>query len=237
VFAKKNAEKEPAYLTQMPLGSTANRGDSGARISFGISRRAPRRLRACYAPRYGSWMRLSALREQLSQYRPTDDSEESFAARMMALTQAPEACARSHFAPGHFTASAFVLSPDRRELVLIHHRKLGLWLQPGGHIDEADRDWKAQRGARSEKKSASARLRTLTSGGLFDLDIHAIPPHKQEPAHEHFDVRFAFLAGTRDFTRSEEVADVRWVLLEDAASVTCDASVLRAADKLRRLLG
>ncbi|HWZ90456.1 MAG TPA: NUDIX domain-containing protein, partial [Polyangiaceae bacterium] len=72
-----------------------------------------------------------------------------------------------------------------------------------------------------------------TSHALFDVDIHAIPPHKLELAHEHFDVRFAFVAKTRDFRRSEEVADVRWVPLGEVDAVTSDRSVLRAVQKLR----
>jgi 8-oxo-dGTP pyrophosphatase MutT (NUDIX family) len=67
---------------------------------------------------------------------------------------------------------------------------------------------------------------------LFDVDIHTIPARKAEPAHEHFDARFAFVARTRDFARTEEVADVRWVPLERLTEVTCDESVLRAARKL-----
>jgi 8-oxo-dGTP pyrophosphatase MutT (NUDIX family) len=37
----------------------------------------------------------------------------------------------------HFTASAFVLTPERR-ILLIEHRKLGVWLYPGGHIESQE---------------------------------------------------------------------------------------------------
>ena len=40
---------------------------------------------------------------------------------------------------GHFTGSAWLVSADGRRVVLMHHRKLGRWLQPGGHAD-GDRD-------------------------------------------------------------------------------------------------
>ena len=36
---------------------------------------------------------------------------------------------------GHITASSWVLSPDGRRFLLVHHKKLGAWLQPGGHAD------------------------------------------------------------------------------------------------------
>ena len=54
--------------------------------------------------------------------------------RMIELAQSgEESLRRDAFSPGHFTASAFVLSPRRDQLLLILHKKLGLWLQPGGH--------------------------------------------------------------------------------------------------------
>jgi 8-oxo-dGTP pyrophosphatase MutT (NUDIX family) len=182
-------------------------------------------------------MRLTALREQLGRYRPSDPTEAQFVARMAELTYAETACARSHFEPGHFTASAFVLSPDRRELILIHHKKLGIWVQPGGHVDATDADLESAARREVAEEVGLDELESLSEGGaFFDLDIHAISAHKHEPAHEHFDVRFAFAARTRDFRRSEEVADLRWVPLGEAGAVTSDRSVLRAVEKLRALL-
>jgi len=35
--------------------------------------------------------------------------------------------------PGHLTTSAFVLSPDHTQVLLIDHVVIGRWLQPGGH--------------------------------------------------------------------------------------------------------
>jgi len=182
-------------------------------------------------------MRLSALRAQLDRYQPADPAEARFVERMRALTETDAACARSHFSPGHFTASAFVLSPDRRELILIHHRKLGIWVQPGGHIDATDLDLEsAARREVSEEVGLRDLEPLLREGALFDVDIHPIPARKDEPAHEHFDVRFAFVSGTRTFERSEEVADARWLPLADVDATTSDRSVMRAVEKLIRQL-
>jgi 8-oxo-dGTP pyrophosphatase MutT (NUDIX family) len=179
-------------------------------------------------------MRLTALREQLSQFEPADATEARFLARMSELTHEETAWARSHFVPGHFTASAFVLSPDRSELVLIHHKKLGIWVQPGGHVDATDRDLESAARREVAEEVGLRDLDPLTeSGTLFDVDIHAIPARKDEPAHEHFDVRFAFVSRTRDLECSDEVADVRWVPLDQAHTITTDRSVLRAVEKLR----
>ena len=197
------------------------------------------RLPALRWPGYGLRMAMTPVREQLSGYRPVDAREAEFLSRMLVLGQTLEACERSHFSPGHFTASAFVLSPDRRDLVLIHHKKLGIWVQPGGHVEASDAD--LQSAARREvlEEVGLAELTPFASNAsaVFDVDIHTIPARKADPAHEHFDVRFAFIANTRDLVHSEEVADLRWVPLADIEQMATDESVMRAVKKLRTLLG
>jgi 8-oxo-dGTP pyrophosphatase MutT (NUDIX family) len=179
-------------------------------------------------------MRLEMVREQLRGYQPVDDSEAGFVSRMIQLTRAEAACERAHFDPGHFTASAFVLSPDRRDVVLIHHKKLGIWVQPGGHVEPADLDLVAAARREVLEEVGLGELELITTGTstLFDVDIHVIPARKADPMHEHFDVRFAFVAKTRDLVHSEEVGDLRWVPLSEIGTMATDESVLRAARKL-----
>ena len=184
-------------------------------------------------------MQLDALRGQLLGYAPRDENEVRFVARMLELCRADAACERSHFEPGHFTASAFVLSPDRRDLVLIHHKKLGIWVQPGGHVEPSDPDLVSAAQREVSEEVGLSELELLRNGvsPVFDLDIHVIPARKRDPAHEHFDVRFAFVAKTRELVHSAEVLDLRWVPLDDVQSIATDESVLRAVRKLRALLG
>jgi len=183
-------------------------------------------------------MRLEWLREQLGGYRPANATEAAFVERMVELSQAELACERSHFEPGHFTASAFVLSPDRRDLVLIHHKKLGIWVQPGGHVEPSDGDLVGSARREVLEEVGLGELESISGAAgslLFDVDIHLIPARKADPAHEHFDVRFAFVAKTRELVHSEEVADLRWVALNAVEQMGTDESVLRAVAKLRAL--
>ena len=96
----------------------------------------------------------------------------------------PRAC----FDDGHITGSAWVVDPAGSRLLLTHHRKLGKWLQLGGHSDgEPDTLAVALREAREE---SGLRVRPI-SNAVLDIDIHTIPALKGEPAHLHYDVRFA----------------------------------------------
>jgi 8-oxo-dGTP pyrophosphatase MutT (NUDIX family) len=176
------------------------------------------------------------LRNSLASHRAHDGDERGHLARMQALLEVPgDPFVRSHLVPGHFTASAFVISPDRSSLLLIEHPKLGRWLQPGGHVEAGDADLLAA--ARRElDEEVGLRDLPLAFDGIFDLDVHRIPALGLEPAHEHFDVRFAFRAtGTDLHLGSDTEAKVAgWFELAQIEAQVSDASVLRAARKLSR---
>jgi 8-oxo-dGTP pyrophosphatase MutT (NUDIX family) len=138
---------------------------------------------------------------------------------------------RELFAPGHFTASGFVLSPDGTALLMVHHRRLERWLQPGGHIDPTGESVIEASRREIEEETGVADLRSIHRG-IFDIDVHDIPPKNEEPAHLHFDVRFLFAATDDTIVADDEVHDAAWVPLNEVAQRTHDASVLRAVTKL-----
>ncbi len=153
---------------------------------------------------------------------------------MLELLESSAPFDRGRFEPGHFTASAFVQSEDRTSLLLIHHGKLGIWVQPGGHVDAEDA--LVESAAAREVAEETGLVGLAAAPGprpIFDVDVHSIPERKGEPAHEHFDVRFHFVAASTTLSVSAEVRDARWVPLERVAAFTSDESVLRAVRKLR----
>jgi 8-oxo-dGTP pyrophosphatase MutT (NUDIX family) len=179
--------------------------------------------------------RRPSLRDLLAAHVPADATEATHRERMLALLDADDPFARSRFAPGHFTASAFVLSPDGGALLLILHRKLGRWLQPGGHIDPDDADvFAAARREVAEETGLTAVDVDPDWPSLLDLDIHAIPPHPKsgEPGHEHFDVRVLLRARTDALAAGEDVKDARWFPLDALPGIETDESVLRAVRKI-----
>jgi ADP-ribose pyrophosphatase YjhB (NUDIX family) len=145
-------------------------------------------------------------------------------------------CSRHSYAPGHFTASAFVLSPERDALLLILHGKLGLWLQPGGHVEDSDASLLEAARREVAEEVGLTELELLEPAPL-DVDIHDIPARKGEPEHAHFDVRYLFRATTREVHAGSDAKDARWVKLSeigDEGSLRSDESVLRAVRKLRQ---
>ncbi len=175
------------------------------------------------------------LLELLMSYHPEDPGEQASKKDMLnLLTQTEAPFSRSQFAPGHFTASSFVLSPDRGSVLLIFHSKLHRWLQPGGHVDPEDASIEtAARREVEEEVNIASLAPLLPEGGIFDLDIHPIPARKTEPEHLHFDVRFAFFAPSLAFLAGSDAVSARWVPLGEAGDLKSDESVMRALRKLR----
>ncbi len=169
------------------------------------------------------------LRPLLERHEPADAKEaEDRAAMLDFLDELPEPFSPSQDT-AHFTASALVVDAARERTCLVLHRKLGLWLQPGGHIERADASigLAALREVR-EETGLDARLAAALP---VHVDIHAIPERPDRPAHLHLDVRFLTIAAGDELTLSDESTDVRWWPLADAATAGDEslARLLRAA--------
>lgn len=100
---------------------------------------------------------------------------------------------------GHITASGIVASSDMERFLLLYHKGLGKWLQPGGHVEPGDVSLlcAAVREVKEETGLASVDYDVMSTGGgmcIVDLDSHYIPENtaKGEPGHFHHDVRFLF---------------------------------------------
>lgn len=177
---------------------------------------------------------MEKLRQALEEYRQLCPDEAAEAALFLALMAAAGEDAspfRREFQPGHFTGSAWVVSADGERVLLTHHRKLDLWLQPGGHADgDVDLGRVALREAEEETGVAGLRLE---NGEIFDIDRHRIPARKAEAEHWHYDLRYVVRAGADErFVVSEESHDLAWRdIVEVSRDAGADASVRRMAQK------
>jgi 8-oxo-dGTP pyrophosphatase MutT (NUDIX family) len=144
-------------------------------------------------------------------------------------TSGVDAYVRSRLA-GHLTASSWLVDRSGLRVLLTHHRKLGLWLQLGGHAD-GERDLRAVALKEAEEESGLQDL--IVDNGLFDLDRHWIPEHKGVPGHWHYDARYVVRAtGSESFTVSDESHALAWRdIAEVAADASMDTSLRRMARK------
>ncbi|MGO4259489.1 NUDIX hydrolase [Lysobacter sp. TAB13] len=109
---------------------------------------------------------------------------------------------------GHFTGGAWLIDRAGRRVLLTHHRKLGRWLQLGGHAD-GDRDLAQVALREAEEESGLTDL--SVDPDLFDVDRHWIPERREVPGHWHYDLRYVVRAGdNEDYVISEESLDLAW---------------------------
>tara|TARA_B100000530_G_scaffold271204_1_gene183896 strand:- start:446 stop:988 length:543 start_codon:yes stop_codon:yes gene_type:complete len=136
---------------------------------------------------------------------------------------------------GHFTGSAWIINPDKTKILMTHHKKIGKWLQLGGHADgESDLLKVSQREAVEE--SGINNFVTI-SNEIFDMDIHEIPAIGSDPKHLHYDIRFLLQADPdkESLIISNESHDVAWIPLDKIAHYNSEQSIMRMVDKTKIL--
>ncbi|MFT7463499.1 MAG: 8-oxo-dGTP pyrophosphatase MutT (NUDIX family) [Pseudohongiellaceae bacterium] len=187
-------------------------------------------------------MHRRPLLDLLSAHAARRPDQADVVARIRQLVVAHADCLVRTCVPGHVTASAWVVTPDGKRYLLTHHKKLDRWLQLGGHVDgEPHVELAALREASEESGLAPESLSLARIGGelaVLDVDVHVIPAHGAEPAHEHHDVRFLVVVDRMRLpVVSAESHDVRWLDIDELRQLTDEESVLRLADAGLVLLG
>jgi 8-oxo-dGTP pyrophosphatase MutT (NUDIX family) len=144
---------------------------------------------------------------------------------------------------GHITTSGLVYDRNADKVLLIHHRTLNRWLQPGGHHEGLDRLEVSAAREVEEETGVNVRLAQSATQNLdaplIDIDSHSIPanPAKGEGAHVHHDFLYLFrgYASAPLSPQWEEVRGVRWVAREALLSLP-SARFERLVSKLRLAL-
>lgn len=173
---------------------------------------------------------LASLRQLLENYPDRAPEQAAVRSEFLRFVAAHPDCCERRLAIGHCTGSALLVSGDGQRTLLTHHRKLGLWLQPGGH---ADGDTDLARVALREAEEESGLRDLRVEPAIFDLDRHWIPERVGEPGHWHYDLRFVVHASADEaFQVGAESHALAWRPLADLATDPGhDASLQRMAAK------
>jgi 8-oxo-dGTP pyrophosphatase MutT (NUDIX family) len=182
----------------------------------------------------------AALLASLARHAPADAEEAGDRERILAFLRRHASPFDRAIAEGHLTGSAITVSADGRRVLLLHHRKLDRWLQPGGHGDpgETTGEQVALREALEETGIRGLALHPKAARPL-DVDVHEIPARPDTPAHEHLDLRYLVVAPrdaeiTPDFA---ELRAIRWADWEEAQALGLDHGLVRALAKARAIVG
>jgi 8-oxo-dGTP pyrophosphatase MutT (NUDIX family) len=89
----------------------------------------------------------------------------------------------------HVTVGAFLLSS--RGIVLHRHKRLGIWVQPGGHVDAGESPEEAC--LREAVEETGLDVHHLDPVRLYHVDVHPGPS-----GHTHYDLRYLVVSEPRD---------------------------------------
>lgn len=166
---------------------------------------------------------------QLRSHQPFDARETRFRALTLEfVARNPDFHDRA-LAAGHVTGSAWVVDTARSRALMLHHRKLDRWLQPGGHLEG---DASPLAGALREAGEETGLDCRPVSEAIFDIDVHRIPARGDEPSHLHYDLRYLLEADPAQAPGvSAESNALRWFTLAEVAALDCGPSIERMVRK------
>jgi 8-oxo-dGTP pyrophosphatase MutT (NUDIX family) len=139
---------------------------------------------------------------------------------------------------GHITASALILNPSKEKILLTLHKKLGMWLQLGGHADGCTDPAQVAMKEAKEESGLSALSFVDFSQEIIpvDLDIHLIPKNANDPAHYHYDLRYILISGDERIKISDESEDLKWFDFKCVYKFIKEESLRRLLNKGEKLI-
>lgn len=183
--------------------------------------------------------RRDRLRGALASHAVADAQEaRALGAILDALDAGPDPFDRATY-PAHVTGSALVMASDADAVLLVRHRKLQRWLQPGGHVHADDESTLATALREAREETGISTFAVPRGERILDLDAHEIPARGAEPSHVHLDVRY-LLTTPRLATVTHDAVEVEaaaWFDRAELDALDLDASLRRALARAWPLRG
>ena len=140
--------------------------------------------------------------------------------------------------PLHFTASALVVHPETRRVLLRWHHKHGLWLQVGGHADPGETDPLRIALREAAEETGLADLAPWPDAALRHAVVCHVRASATEPQHEHADLRYIFATSEPDAVVPEnEQSPLRWLAFDEARDLVGGNNLRLTLDRAAALLG
>jgi len=173
---------------------------------------------------------LAVVRSTVAGRDPIDAREQWSIERTLAEFDRLPAPFDQHADPTHITGSSFVVG--RRGIVLLLHRRLRIWVQPGGHVDPGETPWDAARRETIEETGLDVRF--TDRAGIPEL-AH-VDVHPGGRGHTHLDLRFCVEApGEPDPSppagESQQVAWFSWDAAVEVAEPAMAAIIHHLAER------
>ena len=181
------------------------------------------------------------LRQQIKAFTPWNEQEATDKQLLLARLEEKDVFIRANKV-GHFTASGWVVSPDRQKVLMVYHNIYDSWAWMGGHAD-GETDLRAVAEREIQEESGIRDLRLLDEE-IFSLEVLTVDGHEKKgqyvSSHLHYNVTYLFEADTEQETalKPDENSGVRWIKEEDLVKMVSEPWFLeriysKLCDKVR----
>lgn len=177
---------------------------------------------------------------EIVNYVPKTPEEEEVKNKILALTKTEDKLFSRENEDCHFTTATLILSQDKEEVLLIHHKLFNSWTWPGGHND-GEEDFKKVALKEAQEETGLHDFQFL-SPEIQSLDIFPVAAHekagKQIKAHDHLNVAYILIADEKSQLKvnEEETNGVRWWPLADLLTISNEPIMAPVYHKLLQQL-
>ena len=161
------------------------------------------------------------LLDALNRFCPCNEQEETDKNQILSLLSSGQDLYTRDNPVAHLTASSWVVSPDRKQVLLVYHNLYRSWAWMGGHAD-GDRDL-CRVALRETREESGLQDLTLVSPDIFSLESLTVDGHEKRgkfvSSHLHLNVTYLLEADPRQPIRvkPDENSGVAWFPVEEVA--------------------
>jgi 8-oxo-dGTP pyrophosphatase MutT (NUDIX family) len=120
-----------------------------------------------------------------------------------------------------------------KQIFIVHHKKSGLWLSPGGHIDKGETLVQALNREISEELGIENKIKDSVRPFLLTITPINNPKH---PCKEHLDVWYCFQTTVNEFKIDpREFHQTKWVSIEEARNLVTDEPNIEALEGTEKI--
>ena len=140
---------------------------------------------------------------------------------------------RDQNASSHFSVYFLPYNGYTKKVFITHHKKSGLWLSPGGHMDEGETLWQTVNREIKEELGVVDFFSAEPKPFLLTITPVANPAHA---CKTHYDVWYLVPTDGHDFAIDpREFHATQWLTIDDAKRIVTDQPNLLALDKVAQL--
>jgi len=134
----------------------------------------------------------------------------------------------------HFCVYFLPINKESKKIFIVHHKKSGLWLSPGGHIDKDENLLQILNREIFEELGVKDKIKSDIRPFFLTITLINNPPRL---CKEHLDIWFSIPMNENEMNIDfSEFHDARWLTFKETRKLVTDKQNIEAFGKIEQLL-